>query len=95
MFCMFGNDVESMIGLAVFGVNIIVFIIGLGIFIGNFVVFIFKMFINMVLVRCMFDLIDIDVGIIIIGEDNLVLKGEVLLEFIIEVVNGEIDLKVM
>lgn len=50
LLCIFGNDVESIIGLAGFGVNFIVFIIGLGIFMGNFILFIVKMVSNIVLV---------------------------------------------
>jgi altronate hydrolase len=50
---------------------------------------------NTALANRMPDLIDIDAGTIITGEDNLVSKGEALLELIIEVANGETDPKAM
>jgi altronate hydrolase len=95
LLCTPGNDVESTTGLAGSGANIIVFTTGLGTPTGNPVTPTLKMSTNTVLARRMPDLIDIDAGTIITGEDNLVTKGEALLELIIEVANGESDPKAM
>jgi altronate hydrolase len=95
LLCTPGNDVESTTGLAGSGANIIVFTTGLGTPTGNPVAPTLKMSTNTALARRMPDLIDIDAGTIITGEDNLVSKGEALLELIIEVANGETDPKAM
>ncbi|MCR9099925.1 MAG: altronate dehydratase family protein [bacterium] len=95
LLCTPGNDVESTTGLAGSGANIIVFTTGLGTPTGNPVAPTLKMSTNTALARRMPDLIDIDAGTIITGEDNLVSKGEALLELIIEVANGDTDPKAM
>ncbi|NRA51491.1 MAG: altronate dehydratase [Phaeodactylibacter sp.] len=93
LLCTPGNDVESTTGLAGSGANVIVFTTGLGTPTGNPVAPTLKMSTNTTLAKRMPDLIDIDAGTIITGEDSLKSKGEALLELIIQVANGEVDPK--
>ena len=93
LLCTPGNDVESTTGLAGSGANVIVFTTGLGTPTGNPVAPTLKMSTNTALAKRMPDLIDIDAGTIITGEDSLKSKGEALLELIIQVANGEVDPK--
>lgn len=95
LLCTPGNDVESTTGLAGSGANVIVFTTGLGTPTGNPVAPTVKMSTNTTLARRMPDLIDIDAGTIITGEDTLVSKGEALLELIIQVANGTVEPKAM
>ncbi|MEQ8704723.1 MAG: altronate dehydratase family protein [Phaeodactylibacter sp.] len=95
LLCTPGNDVESTTGLAGSGANVIVFTTGLGTPTGNPITPTLKMSTNTVLAERMPDLIDIDAGTIITGTDDLVSKGEELLELIIEVANGSEDPKAM
>jgi len=89
LLCTPGNDVESTTGLAGAGANIIVFTTGLGTPTGNPVAPTIKMSSNTALARRMPDLIDIDAGSIISGEDSIESKGEELLDYIIRVAGGE------
>ena len=89
LLCTPGNDVESTTGLAGSGANLIVFTTGLGTPTGNPVAPTVKMSSNTTLARRMPDLIDIDAGTIITGEDDIASKGEELLELLIRVASGE------
>ena len=93
LLCTPGNDVESTTGLAGSGSNIIVFTTGLGTPTGNPVAPTIKLASNTVLARKMADIIDIDAGSIITGEDTIESKGEELLELIIQVASGHISPK--
>lgn len=90
LLCTPGNDVESTTGLAGSGANLIVFTTGLGTPTGNPIAPTIKMSSNTKLARQMADLIDINAGTIISGEDSIESKGEELLELLIKVANGEI-----
>ena len=89
LLCTPGNDVESTTGLAGAGANIIVFTTGLGTPTGNAVAPTIKVSTNNRLAQHMPDIIDINAGTIITGEDSIQSKGEELLEYIIQVANGD------
>lgn len=89
LLCTPGNDVESTTGLAGSGANLIVFTTGLGTPTGNPVAPTVKMATNSALAEKMADIIDINAGTIISGEDTIESKGEELLELLIKLANGE------
>ena len=89
LLCTPGNDVESTTGLAGSGANLIVFTTGLGTPTGNPIAPTLKMSSNTMLAERMADIIDINAGTIISGEDTIQTKGEELLELLIKVANGE------
>ena len=90
LLCTPGNDVESTTGLAGAGANLIVFTTGLGTPTGNPIAPVVKMATNSILNQRMADIIDINAGTIITGEDTIVTKGEELLELLIKVASGEV-----
>ncbi len=89
LLCTPGNDVESTTGLAGSGANVIVFTTGLGTPTGNAVSPTIKVSSNSSLYDRMSDIIDIDAGTIVTGEDTIESKGEEILDFILEVASGE------
>ncbi len=89
LLCTPGNDVESTTGLAGSGANLIVFTTGLGTPTGNPITPVVKMSSNTNLAERMSDLIDINAGTVISGEDSIISKGEELLELLIRVASGE------
>lgn len=89
LLCTPGNDVESTTGLAGSGANLIVFTTGLGTPTGNPVAPTVKMATNNALAQRMADLIDLNAGTIITGEDSIESKGRELLELLIRIANGE------
>ncbi|MEL6256814.1 MAG: altronate dehydratase family protein [Bacteroidota bacterium] len=88
LLCTPGGDVESTTGLASAGANVIVFTTGLGTPTGNPISPVLKMSTNNALYQRMRDIIDINAGTIITGEDSIQSKGEELLELIIQVASG-------
>lgn len=90
LLCTPGNDVESTTGLASAGANLIVFTTGLGTPTGNAVTPVIKMSTNNKLNQKMGDIIDINAGTIISGEDTIETKGAELLELLIKVASGEV-----
>lgn len=93
LLCTPGNDVESTTGLAGSGANLIVFTTGLGTPTGNPIAPTVKMSTNNALVERMADIIDINAGTIISGEDTIESKGEELLELLIKVASAELTTK--
>ncbi len=93
LLCTPGNDVESTTGLAGSGCNMIVFTTGLGTPTGNPITPVLKMSSNTALYERMNDIIDINAGTVISGEDTIQTMGEKVLEYIIQVANGEIKAK--
>lgn len=93
LLCTPGNDVESTTGLAGSGANIIVFTTGLGTPTGNPIAPTIKVSSNTALAQRMPDLIDVDAGTIIAGDDTIESKGEELLDTIIRVASGELTPK--
>jgi altronate hydrolase len=93
LLCTPGNDVESTTGLAGAGANLIVFSTGLGTPTGNPVTPVVKVASNSRLAQRMADLIDIDTGTVISGEDTIESMGEKILEYCIRVASGEVTPK--
>jgi len=88
LLCTPGNDVESTTGLAGSGANIILFTTGLGTPTGNPISPVIKISSNSKLSERMHDIIDVDAGTIITGEDTITTKGEEILNYVIEVASG-------
>lgn len=89
LLCTPGNDVESTTGLAGSWANVILFTTGLGTPTGNAVAPTLKISSNSSLAKRMSDIIDIDAGTIITGNDTIETKGEEILDFIIRTASGE------
>ncbi len=89
LLCTPGNDVESTTGLAGSGASIILFTTGLGTPTGNPVAPTLKLSSNSILAKRMSDIIDINCGTVINGEDTIASKGEEILDFIIRTASGE------
>lgn len=88
LLCTPGNDVESTTGLAGAWANLIVFTTGLGTPTGNPICPVVKMSTNNQLTERMKDIIDFNSGTIITGADTIQIKGEALLDLLIEVASG-------
>ena len=95
LLCTPGNDVESTTGLAGSGCNITVFTTGLGTPTGNPISPVLKLSSNTDLYNRMNDIIDINAGTVISGEDSIESMGEKILEFIIAVASGKVSSKAM
>jgi len=93
LLCTPGNDVESTTGLAGSGCNVIVFTTGLGTPTGNPITPVLKMSSNTDLYERMNDIIDINAGTVISGEDTIESMGEKILDHIIKVASGEVPSK--
>ncbi len=93
LLCTPGNDVESTTGLVGSGCNIVVFTTGLGTPTGNPVAPVLKMSSNTHLYEKMNDIIDINAGTVISGEDTISSMGEKILDHIIKVASGDIPSK--
>ncbi len=91
--CTPGNDVECVTAQVGAGANLILFTTGLGTPTGNPIAPVVKLSTNSALAKKMQDIIDIDSGGIITGEKNIEQMGEEVLEFAIQVANGEIRTK--
>ncbi|MGL1885117.1 MAG: altronate dehydratase family protein [Reichenbachiella sp.] len=90
LLCTPGNDVESTTGLAGSGANVVVFTTGLGTPTGNPIIPVVKLSSNNHLSEKMKDVIDVNAGTVISGEDTIQSKGEEILEFVIKVASGEV-----
>ncbi len=93
LLCTPGNDVESTTGLAGSGCNVIVFTTGLGTPTGNPITPVLKMSSNTELFERMNDIIDINAGTVITGEDTIQTMGEKILDHVIRVASGETPAK--
>lgn len=89
LLCTPGNDVESTTALTGSGANITLFTTGLGTPTGNPIAPVIKVASNTMLYNRMPDIIDINTGTIISGEDTIETKGAEILEYIIKVASGE------
>lgn len=89
LLCTPGNDVESTTGLAASGANLILFTTGLGTPTGNAICPTVKISSNTALAAKMHDIIDIDAGTIITGDDTIPSKSQELWQFIIAVASGD------
>lgn len=91
LLCTPGNDVESTTAEVASGANIVLFTTGLGTPTGNPVAPVVKLSSNTALYKKMPDIIDINTGTIIDGEESITAAGERILEYVIKVASGEVE----
>jgi altronate hydrolase len=91
LLCTPGNDVESTTAEVASGANIVLFTTGLGTPTGNPIAPVIKIATNTALFRRMNDIIDIDTGTIVEGDETIEQAGERILDYVIKVAGGEIE----
>lgn len=93
LLCTPGSDIESTTAEVGAGANLVVFTTGLGTPTGNPVAPVVKVSTNTNLYQKMHDIIDIDAGAIITGEETVEQAGERILEEIIAIASGQRTVK--
>jgi altronate hydrolase len=93
LLCTPGSDIESTTAEVGSGANIVLFTTGLGTPTGNPVTPVLKLSTNTTLYNKMKDIIDIDTGAIIEGNETIEQAGERILNYIIDVANGDVPAK--
>lgn len=93
LLCTPGNDVESTTAEVAAGATVVLFTTGLGTPTGNPVAPVIKLSSNTQLYQKMQDIIDINTGTIIEGEETIEQAGERILDYVIKVAGGEIVAK--
>ena len=88
LLCSPGNDVESVTAEVAAGANLVLFTTGLGTPTGNPIVPVIKISTSTALSAKMPDIIDINAGTVIDGEENIVETGERILNYVIDVASG-------
>ncbi|MDB5109815.1 MAG: Altronate dehydratase [Mucilaginibacter sp.] len=91
LLCTPGNDVESTTAEVASGANIVLFTTGLGTPTGNPITPVVKIATNTKLYNKMADIIDINTGTIVEGEETIEQAGERILDYVIKVASGEIE----
>ncbi len=91
LLCTPGNDVESTTAEVASGATVVLFTTGLGTPTGNPIVPVVKLASNTILYKKMNDIIDIDTGTIIEGVETIQQAGERILDYVIQVASGEIE----
>ncbi|WP_026463893.1 UxaA family hydrolase [Adhaeribacter aquaticus] len=91
LLCTPGNDVESTTAEVASGANVVLFTTGLGTPTGNPIAPVVKIASNTTLFTRMRDIIDINTGTIIDGEETIEQAGERILDYVIGVASGEIE----
>jgi altronate hydrolase len=91
--CTPGNDVECVTAQVGAGANIVLFTTGLGTPTGNPIAPVVKISTNSDLAKRMQDIIDIDTGLIISGEQTVEQMGNTILEKVLEIASGEVRTK--
>ncbi len=91
LLCTPGNDVESTTAEVASGANVVLFTTGLGTPTGNPVAPVVKLSTNTTLYNKMHDIIDINTGTIIEGTETIEQAGERILDYVIKVASGEIE----
>ncbi|GAA4416008.1 altronate dehydratase family protein [Nibrella viscosa] len=89
LLCTPGNDVESTTAEVGSGATLVLFTTGLGTPTGNPIAPVVKLSSNTALARRMPDIIDINTGTIIDGDETIQQAGERILDYIIQVASGE------
>jgi altronate hydrolase len=87
--CTPGNDVECVTAQVGAGANVVLFTTGLGTPTGNPIAPVVKISTNSDLAKRMPDIIDIDTGAVIAGEQSVEEIGNTVLERVIEIASGE------
>lgn len=93
LLCTPGGDVESTTAEVGSGANIVLFTTGLGTPTGNPIAPVLKLSSNTALYKKMPDIIDINTGGIIDGEETIEQAGERILDYVIKVASGEVKAK--
>ncbi|HVZ55966.1 MAG TPA: hypothetical protein VG870_04855, partial [Chitinophagaceae bacterium] len=88
LLCTPGSDVESTTAEVGAGANIVLFTTGLGTPTGNPIAPVLKISTSTALYEKMTDIIDLDTGTIITGEESIQQAGERILDYLIEVASG-------
>ncbi|MEJ7738450.1 MAG: altronate dehydratase family protein [Chitinophagaceae bacterium] len=91
LLCTPGNDVESTTAEVATGATVVLFTTGLGTPTGNPIVPVVKLSSNTILAKKMNDIIDINTGTIIEGEETIQQAGERILDYIVQVASGEVE----
>jgi len=91
LLCTPGNDVESTTAEVASGANIVLFTTGLGTPTGNPVAPVVKIASNTALFERMRDIIDINTGTIIEGTETIKQAGARILDYVIRVASGDIE----
>ena len=89
LLCTPGNDVESTTAEVGSGANIVLFTTGLGTPTGNPIAPVIKVASNTALALRMPDIIDVNTGTVIDGEETIEQAGERILDYVIRVASGE------
>ena len=89
LLCTPGNDVESVTAQVGGGANVVLFTTGLGTPTGNPIAPVIKISTNSELAQRMNDIIDLDAGAIISGDQTVEEAGENILELVSRVASGE------
>jgi altronate hydrolase len=92
LLCTPGNDVESTTAEVAGGANVVLFTTGLGTPTGNPIAPVIKLSSNTALYNKMRDIIDINTGTIIEGEETIEQAGERILDYVIKVASGELEI---
>lgn len=91
LLCTPGNDVESTTAEVGSGANVVLFTTGLGTPTGNPIVPVVKIATNTSLYNRMSDIMDVNTGSIIEGEETIQQAGERILDYVIKVASGEVE----
>ena len=91
LLCTPGNDVESTTAEVGSGATVVLFTTGLGTPTGNPIAPVVKIASNSALANRMPDIIDINTGTVIDGDETIQQAGERILDQIIRVASGEVD----
>ena len=91
LLCTPGNDVESTTAEVGSGANIVLFTTGLGTPTGNPIAPVVKIATNTALYKRMSDIIDINTGTIVEGDETIEQAGERILDYVVKVASGEIE----
>ncbi len=91
LLCTPGNDVESTTAEVASGATVVLFTTGLGTPTGNPIAPVVKISSNTAMFKRMQDIIDINTGTIIEGEETIQQAGERILDYVIQVASGDIE----
>jgi len=91
LLCTPGNDVESTTAEVASGATVVLFTTGLGTPTGNPITPVVKVSSNTAMFNRMRDIIDINTGTIIEGEETIQEAGERILDYVIQVASGDIE----
>lgn len=92
LLCTPGSDVESCTAEVAAGANIVLFTTGLGTPTGNPIAPVIKLATNTALAEKMPDIIDINTGTVIEGEETIEQAGARILDYVIEVASGRVEI---